>query len=104
MWATPNNLTTLTLQHGGDAPLGGTGTETVNSQGTVAVGTYQVWLRVIATDSSQGFLMFAEIDLTTHTTPLEFRFLDFNTPPADGTTYHVADVTFPAGTINWLIP
>ncbi len=104
-WATPNNLTTLTLLHGGGAPLGDLGNETVTSQGSVATGTYSVWWRVVATDDSQGFLMSADIALETHTTPIpEIGFLDFPSPPADGTLIHAADVEFPAGTITWHIP
>jgi hypothetical protein len=104
MWATPNNLMTLTLLHGGDSPLGGSGIETVNSTGLVAAGTYAVWLRVIETDSSQGFLMFSEITITTNTAGPEVGCLDFTSPPANGTTIHVADVDFPTGAITWFIP
>lgn len=104
-WATPGNLTTLTLQHGGGSPLGGSGNETVTSPGLVAVGNYQVRLRVVSSDSSQGFLLFADIMLTTSTSPTENRFIQFTDPaPADGTIIDVATVDFPSGAINWLIP
>ena len=104
-WATPNNLMTLTLLHGGGAPLGGLGNETVDTPGLVAVGTYQVQLQVIDSDDSQGFLLFADVLLTTHTTPQQIRSIQFDAPPpTNGTIINVATVDFPAGTINWLIP
>ncbi len=104
-WATPNNLATLTLLHGGGSPLNGLGNERVDSQGSVAVGTYQVRLQVVSTNSSQGFLLFAEIFLTTSTTATESRTIMFDAPPpADGTIIDVATVDFPSGAINWLIP
>jgi hypothetical protein len=103
-WATPSNLLTWTLLHGGDSPLSDSGTEIVNSQGMVAAGTYQVYLRVIETDSTGGFLMFADIPISTHTTGPEFGVLEFDTPPANNTLIQIADIDFPAGTITWYIP
>lgn len=102
-WATPANPTTLTLVHSGDAGLGGTGLETVNSTSGVVANTYQVWLRVISTNDSQGFLLFATIDITANANN-DNRGIEFNTPPASNTTIHVADVTYPAGTITWFVP
>ncbi len=102
-WATPSNLNTLTLVHGGDSGLSGLGTEMVDSTGGVVAGTYQIWLRVVATDASQGFLIFAFIDITANATN-DNRSIEFATPPADNSTIHVADVTYPAGTITWYIP
>lgn len=102
-WATPANLSTLTLVHGGDAGLGGSGVETVDSTTGVVAGTYQIWLRVISTNSQQGFLIFASIDVTANATN-ENRGISFDAPPSSNSTIHVADVTYPAGTISWLIP
>lgn len=102
-WATPANLSTLTLVHGGGAGLGGSGVETVDSTTGVVAGTYQIWLRIISTNSQQGFLIFASIDVTANATN-ENRGISFDTPPASNSTIHVADVTYPAGTISWLIP
>lgn len=102
-WATPANLSTLTLVHGGDAGLGGSGVETVDSTTGVVAGTYQIWLRVISTNSQQGFLIFASIGVTANATN-ENRGISFDAPPASNSTIHVADVTYPAGTISWLIP
>ena len=102
-WATPSNPTTLTLIHSGDAGLGGMGSETVDSNTGVVAGTYQVWLRVISTDASQGFLLFANVDITANAAN-ESRGIEFNAPPASNSTIHVADVAYPAGTITWFIP
>ncbi|MBP6470506.1 MAG: hypothetical protein KBE23_06855 [Chloroflexi bacterium] len=102
-WATPANLSTLTLVHGGDAGLGGSGVETVDSTTGVVAGTYQIWLRIVSTNSQQGFLIFASIDVTVNVTN-ENRGISFDAPPASNSTIHVADVTYPAGTISWLIP
>ncbi len=102
-WATPSNLTTLTLVHSGDAGLGGLGTETVDSTSGVVSGTYQVWLRVISTAATDGFLIFASVEVTANGNT-ESRGIEFNSPPASDTTIHVADVAYPAGTINWLVP
>lgn len=102
-WATPATPSTLTLAHSGDAGLGGGGLETVNSTSGVVAGTYQVWLRVISTNATQGFLIFAFIDLTANATN-DNRGINFDTPPASNSTIHVADITYPAGTISWLIP
>ncbi len=101
-WATPSNLNTLTLTHGGGAGLAGSGIETVASNGGVVAGTYQVWLRVVATDASRGFLIFGFIDITANATNGN-RSIEFTTPPPDNSMIQVADVTYPAGTITWYI-
>jgi hypothetical protein len=100
---TPTNTPTYTLVHLGDSGLSGFGSEEVQSGPGVVASTYEVYLRVISTNATQGFLIFASIEITANANN-DTRSIDFNTQPADNTEIHVADVTFPAGTINWLIP
>ena len=100
---TPANTPTFSLAHQGDSGLGGSGSETVASGAGVVAGTFGVYLRVISTSFSENFLMFADIEITANGNN-DVQSVEFNTPPADNTEIHVANVVFPAGTITWLIP
>lgn len=102
-WCTPTNALTLTLAHQGDAGLGGSGSEEVDSFAGVVAGTYNVWLRVIETSGAQGFLMFADVDINANGT-IESGGIELDVPPANGTLIQVADVDFPSGNITWYIP